>query len=262
MLRSNARAIRMCSSTGDARAPAGCVRVRPSVDAQILETLQRDRVPGAAVCTFDATGPTWCTGYGWAHILEGRPARIDTPFLVASVSKTVTGVVILQGVEEGALGLDDAVNEHLTFEVTHPASATSVTLRQLMTHTSGILDDWDVLEPLSVDGDSPMALGAFLSDYLDGPLNTEWVWSDWSPDEGYAYSNVGIDCMTEMGNVDTGDTTSDCDAFSEADTASPELLAQYACLTELYTTTDCSTSDNMQAILAGLGECTGTDTGE
>ncbi len=69
-------------------------------------------------------------------------------------------------VETGELTLDDPVGDHLDFEVDHPTDPTAITARMLMTHTAGIADNWGAMGAVIVDGDSPIALGDFLADYL------------------------------------------------------------------------------------------------
>ncbi len=64
------------------------------------------------------------------------PLSGATPFAIASVTKTFTAAIVLQLVDEGRIGLDAAVNDYLP-EVT---LARGVTVRQLLSHTSGIAD--------------------------------------------------------------------------------------------------------------------------
>ena len=61
--------------------------------------------------------------------------------------------------EDGLFELDDPVNDYLTFDVMHPDHPeTEITIRHLLTHTSSIKDNWDIMDPLYVNGDSPIAL--------------------------------------------------------------------------------------------------------
>ncbi len=71
--------------------------------------------------------------------LAGRPVQPDTVFRIGSVSKTMTAVGILQLVEEGRFGLDDQVNDVLEgYRIESPSDSPPVTIRHLLTHTSGI----------------------------------------------------------------------------------------------------------------------------
>ena len=137
------------------------------LDAFILDRMHRARVPGLAAAVIADGGLRWSKGYGRANIRRSLAATADTPFMLASVSKTVMAVALMQVVESGALGLDDDIDEHLPFGVRNPnAPAAPITARMLLTHTSSLRDNWRVLTQVYVRGDSPVPLGSFLRDYL------------------------------------------------------------------------------------------------
>lgn len=139
----------------------------PSVDQAIVSVMERDAVAGLTACLVVEGEVAWCGGYGQRNTDTGDLAYPSTPFLLASASKAVTAVAILQAVEDGALDLDADVNLTLPFAVSHPAEpGTPLTLRRLMSHSAGIADNWDIMEAHYVEGDSPEALGAFLESYL------------------------------------------------------------------------------------------------
>ncbi|MGW8181942.1 MAG: serine hydrolase domain-containing protein, partial [bacterium] len=82
-----------------------------------------------------------------------------------SVSKTIAATALMQLYEAGYFGLDDSVNAYLPFPVRHPMYPhIPITIRMLLTHTSGIRDNWDVMPYFA--GDSPIALGEYLQSYL------------------------------------------------------------------------------------------------
>ena len=66
-----------------------------------------------------------------------------TPFHVASVSKQFTAASIVLLAQDGKLSLDDDVRKHIP-EV--PDFGATITLRQMIHHTSGLRDQWDLLE--------------------------------------------------------------------------------------------------------------------
>ena len=137
-----------------------------ALDAVIEAELETSNVSGLSACITRGEDTLWCEGYGLADREENRPVTPRTPFMLASVSKTVTGVALMHLVETGELTLDDPVGDHLDFEVDHPTDPTAITARMLMTHTAGIADNWGAMGAVIVDGDSPIALGDFLADYL------------------------------------------------------------------------------------------------
>jgi CubicO group peptidase (beta-lactamase class C family) len=76
---------------------------------------------------------------GQARLVPPEPVTDRTLFMICSISKTMVTLGVLQLWERGLLQLDDPVNDHLRgFRIAHPdASAPTVTIRHLLTHTSG-----------------------------------------------------------------------------------------------------------------------------
>jgi CubicO group peptidase (beta-lactamase class C family) len=83
----------------------------------------------------------FCGAYGWASRRWPVPVSLATRFDTASITKLFTAVAALQLVEEGRLGLDMPVTE--VVDLTGTTISPAVTLRHLLTHTSGIADDAD-----------------------------------------------------------------------------------------------------------------------
>ena len=95
---------------------------------------------GACVAVFQNGRIVWVHCYG--QVAPGAEAVTpETAFQVGSISKLVTGMALIQLVENGCLGLDDPLGDALGFAVENPEyPGQPVTLRQLMTHTAGLRD--------------------------------------------------------------------------------------------------------------------------
>lgn len=81
--------------------------------------------------------------YGTADRERGRPTEARTVFEIGSITKQFTAAAILRLVEQGWIGLDDAIGDHL------PALASrapGVTIRHLLNHTSGLSRGWAVAD--------------------------------------------------------------------------------------------------------------------
>src|SRR5690606_34213680 len=74
-------------------------------------------------------------GYGLANVEWNIPITPDTVFRLASISKQFTAVAIMMLEERGKLSVDDLLTEYLP---DYPTSGHEVTIRHLLTHTSGI----------------------------------------------------------------------------------------------------------------------------
>lgn len=134
------------ASPGATATPSATPQVTPAgtlatqLDAQLRQVLDQQRttlgIPGISAAITFPDGSTWATALGVAEVAPERPATTSTPFVVGSVTKTFVAAAILQLVDEGALALDDALANWLP---DYPQAA-QITLRMLLTHTSGVFN--------------------------------------------------------------------------------------------------------------------------
>lgn len=81
--------------------------------------------------------------YGRANRADNTPVDSETHFRIASVSKMVSAIGVLQLVEKGVLALDQDVGDYFEFEIRNPYYPnTPITLRQIMSHTATLSDDY------------------------------------------------------------------------------------------------------------------------
>ena len=175
------------------------VAAPPCMDSTIELKMSLAHLPGLAASIVRDGEILWADAYGFANIELGVPASIDTPFFLASISKTVTGVCLMQLRDQGFLDLDDNINDHLAFTVENPNHpGVPITFRHLLTHTSGIRDNWPLLDPLYLPGDSPFSLASFLPDYLvpGGKFyDSEKNFNTWAPGSTYQYCNQAVSLL-------------------------------------------------------------------
>jgi CubicO group peptidase (beta-lactamase class C family) len=89
--------------------------------------------------------------------VTGRAVSANDPVRVASISKLVTAVAVMRLVDQGRVDLDRDISEYLGFQIRNPAFPDQdITLRHLMTHTSGVRDKIDYLIPLDGQIDAVM----------------------------------------------------------------------------------------------------------
>ncbi|HEV7763748.1 MAG TPA: serine hydrolase domain-containing protein [Thermoanaerobaculia bacterium] len=136
-------------------------------------------VPGASLLVIkDGQSIVQCA-YGLADVDANVKATPATNYRLASVTKQFTATAILRLAEEGKLSIDDSVRRWLP---SLPAIADSITIRHLLTHTSGLIDYEDVM-PENV---TEQLLDADVLRLLETQDKTYFV-----PDASYRYSNSG-----------------------------------------------------------------------
>ena len=105
-----------------------------ALSARALTAQTDGRVPGLAAGVARKGRLEWFRGIGTIDVdSPGDTPDEDTQYAVASNSKTFTAVAIMALRDEGRLDLDDTVDEHLS-----DSSPARVTIRQLLSHTSGM----------------------------------------------------------------------------------------------------------------------------
>lgn len=110
------------------------------LDAWIRHRVFERRQPGLSIGIIHEGELIWARGYGFADLETGVPATPGTVYRIGSLSKVFTALAILKLRDEGLLRLDDPVSAYLPwFEIRNPfPGARSITVRDLLTHTSGL----------------------------------------------------------------------------------------------------------------------------
>ena len=162
------------------------------IEAKMIQA----NIPGIGAAVVRDGEVVWAGGFGQANIELALPATADTPFFLASISKTVTAVAVMQLRDLGLFELDDDVNDYLSFSVENPNHpGVPITFRQLLSHTASLQDNWDWMDPQYVSGDSPMALAQYLPQYLDPSgliYHPAKSYYPWAPGTAYSYCNQGF----------------------------------------------------------------------
>ncbi|MEP7346629.1 MAG: serine hydrolase domain-containing protein [Gemmatimonadaceae bacterium] len=114
-----------------------------SIDTFVRAEMARQRVPGVAIGIVTKAGVLAAKGYGFANVELQVPVGSETIFQSGSVGKQFTSTAVMLLVEQGKIGLEDPITK---FFPDAPASWRAITVRHLLTHTSGIPDYEGVTE--------------------------------------------------------------------------------------------------------------------
>ena len=124
-----------------------------ALDASLRAAVERKDVPGVVALVTDRDKVLYRSAFGVADVSTGRPLAADALFRIASMTKAITSVALMQLIEQGRLGLDDPAEKYLpelvglkviesfdkatgAYQV-RPASRPA-TVRHFLTHTSGL----------------------------------------------------------------------------------------------------------------------------
>ena len=180
-------------------------------DRLMTSFIAENKVPGAALAVTHASKLVYARGFGCADVEKNEPVQPAALFRIASVSKPITSVAVMQLVERQKLRLDDKVMDLLKLTPFLASGAKpdarwkQITVRHCLQHTGG----WDrgkSFDPIGRPSQIAKALGirppvtpADIVRYMMGrPL-------DFSPGERYAYSNLGYLVLGRLIEAATGE---------------------------------------------------------
>lgn len=154
-----------------------------SLDSLIMAQMQGQNIPGLSLIVLKDGQVIKAKGYGLANRALKTPATPETVYRIASVSKQfiATGIMLL--VQDGRLRLDDPIGKYLTGT---PPTWRGITIRHLLTHTSGLVREAPGFHPSRVPSDSAVIVTAYRV-----PLRFE-------PGEKYEYGNLGYFALAEV----------------------------------------------------------------
>jgi CubicO group peptidase (beta-lactamase class C family) len=146
------------------------------IDDYIKTEMEKQRIPGLSIAVVKKGNVVKAKGYGVANLELKVPVTKDTVFMSGSVGKQFTAAAVMLLVEDGKIGLDEKVSKYLP---NTPDTWKEITVRHLLTHTSGLKDyqpDTNFREEAT---DAQM-----LAKFAKYPL-------DFAPGEHWSYSNLG-----------------------------------------------------------------------
>jgi CubicO group peptidase (beta-lactamase class C family) len=169
-----------------AAAPAQTVEtldpaLRDRIDRIAAQVLEQTGVPSASVAVVQAGKLVYTHAYGSARLATPTtPAVPATPqmrYSIGSISKQFTAATILMLQEEGKLSLDDPIGKY----VPGLTRGGEVTIRQILSHTSGYQDYWPedyVMTPMLAPESAQQILDTWAKKHLDFEPGTQWQYSN------------------------------------------------------------------------------------
>ena len=163
-------------------------RVLSELEPEIARAMTDGRIPSLTMALTAGDELLWSRGFGSANLRTRTPATPETVYIIASTLKPMIATVVMQLVEEELIGLDDPVSPHLgDLAIRGEDPSTPITVRHLLTHTSGLRGGFSSV-PVWADT-VPMPMDTFLRERLvvEGP-----------PGKEVRYSNPGFTVLGRL----------------------------------------------------------------
>ena len=153
-------------------------QLRSTIDDIAHKVLETTGVPSASVAVVKDGKIAYLQAYGSARLDPRMPARPEMRYSIGSISKQFTAAAILMLAEEGKLSLDDPVSKYIP----GLTRGSEVTIRELLSHTSGYQDFWpqDYVPPMML---KPISADQIMDQWARKPL-------DFDPGTKWQYSNT------------------------------------------------------------------------
>ena len=160
------------------------------VDAAVRQHMKDQKIPGLSLAVVRNGAVVKASGYGLANLEVSAPAKADTVYAAGSITKQFVASAILLLTEEGKVGLDDSIAKYFPEA---PVAWKSVTIRNLLTHTSGSPD---------VSGNTEQTLWTkgiidYHREYTEDELARTYFAQplEFEPGTKWSYSNTGYEIL-------------------------------------------------------------------
>jgi CubicO group peptidase (beta-lactamase class C family) len=166
---------------------------RPDIDQIATQALTATGVPSASVSIVENGRISYTHAYGDARLNPKKPAESQMRYAIGSISKQFTATAILMLQEEGKLTLDDHVDKY----VPGLTRGNEVTIRELLSHTSGYQDFWpqDYVPPMMLKEISAQKiLDIWARKPLDFDPGTRWQYSN----TNYVIAGLIVEKVSDM----------------------------------------------------------------
>lgn len=146
-------------------------------------------LPGLAVGVVKNNAISYAKGFGYANVDTKRPITPSTVFHAASISKTLVATAVMQLYEQGELDIESHLTEYLPYFEMADERYHQVTIKHMLTHTSGLPDveDYEWNNPQYDEG----ALERYVRSLASQPMIGD-------PGAGWAYSNMAFDVLGDV----------------------------------------------------------------
>ena len=151
--------------------------LKTKIDRIAAGVMEQRGVPSASIAVIQHGKLVFTHAYGRAHIDPNKPATPEMRYSIGSISKQFTAAAILILQEQGKLKLDDPVGKY----VPDLTRGNEITIRQVLSHTSGYQDYWPedyLMTPMQKPTTAQYILDTWAKKPLDFEPGTQWQYSN------------------------------------------------------------------------------------
>ncbi len=168
-----------------------------AIEKAVSSEMSRQNIPGLSVAVAAGGQRRWAGGFGLADLENFVPAKRETVYRLASISKPITAVAVMQLVEQGKIDLDAPVQKYVPY---FPRKQWTLTVRHLLMHQGGVRhyrNDGEMQSTRHYD-----ALREALQLFQDDPLlfepGTRYLYTTY----GYTLLGAAVEGASGMSFVD------------------------------------------------------------
>lgn len=169
------------------------------VDDYLKAQMAARHIPGLSVAVVQDGRVVKTAAYGVSDVSAKTPATLDTRYILGSCTKPFTAVAVLQLMEAGKVDLDAPISRYLDGL---PAAWSAITVRELLTHTSGLPNYRQFLNYAKLSDPKYNQPGSVIALLADKPL-------DFVPGTKYEYSNSNYHLLAQLVEKVSGQTYED-----------------------------------------------------
>lgn len=166
--------------------PAGSRQTaHPAVDEYLQKMIKDNQIPAVSIAVMENGTVIYAKSYGYANLESALPAKPEDRFQIGSISKSFAAVAVMLLVEEGKMNLDATIGTYLGAV---PPALAPITVRQLLTHTSGMQENPDEAARRLLDLPNLLTEMEMADYFMKMPLAR-------APGASWAYSNIAYDLV-------------------------------------------------------------------
>jgi len=169
------------------------MRFERELDQVLQEIATAWGIPGLAVGLVQGGEIAYAKGFGVQSLATRAPVTLDSVFAVMSVSKCLVATAVMQWAERGRLDLDAPLVDYLPYLQMDDERVRQITIRQVLSHTSGMpdLEDDEYIELVNHPESDDGAAERFVRSLGDRRLVAD-------PGERFSYSNIGYNVLGDL----------------------------------------------------------------